>query len=195
MTPILILAAGTSSRMRGDDKLLQQVDGQPLLRTLIDRAQATGHPVFVALARKDHPRMALIPASATALIVPEAVEGMSGTMRGAVAQLPVCAAFMVLLGDLPQITTADMRAIWAARDANPDFLIWRGATVAGKPGHPIVFDASLRLDFAQLAGDSGGESLVHPLRDRTHLTRFSDDRARMDLDTPEDWAAWRKTIP
>ena len=32
MIPILILAAGASRRMRGQDKLLQVVDGMPLLR-------------------------------------------------------------------------------------------------------------------------------------------------------------------
>ncbi|MAY45584.1 MAG: 4-diphosphocytidyl-2C-methyl-D-erythritol synthase, partial [Rhodobacteraceae bacterium] len=28
--PILLLAAGSSSRMRGRDKLMEEVDGQPL---------------------------------------------------------------------------------------------------------------------------------------------------------------------
>ena len=192
MTPILILAAGQSSRMRGRDKLLERVDGAPLIATLARRALATGNPVFVALPVPTTQRFAALTGlDITPLIVPEAAEGMSGTMRGAVAGLPDCPAFMILLGDLPEITTADMQAILQARTAHPDHLIWRGATVAGKPGHPILFDAALRANFAQLSGDGGGESLVNPLRDRTHLTRFDTDRARRDLDTPEDWAAWR----
>ncbi len=193
MIPILILAAGGSTRMRGKDKLLEDVDGQPLLRRQVRRAIATGHPVFVALPFPNHAReVAINDLGATILIVPQAAEGMSGTMRGAVAQLPGDDAFMMLLGDLVAIETDDMQAILAARDARPDHLIWRGATQGGKPGHPIIFDGSLRPAFNDLSGDGGGETLVKLLASQTHLTRFSDDRARYDLDTPEDWAKWRR---
>lgn len=193
MTPILILAAGASSRMRGDDKLLQDVEGRPLLTTLCLRALATEHPVYVALPSLKHARARHVPAGANLMTVTDSTEGMAGTMRNAVAQLPQCNAFMILLGDLPDITTDDIAQIWNARRENPDHLIWRGATTGGKPGHPIVFDAALRPEFNTLRGDTGGESLVSPLRAQTHLTRFDTDRARLDIDTPEDWAKWRDT--
>jgi molybdenum cofactor cytidylyltransferase len=196
MIPILILAAGTSSRMRGGDKLLETVANQPLLRLQVERARATGHPVFVALPSKNHPRAAVIcDLDVTILDVPEATEGMSGTMRGAVTQLPDATTFMMVLGDLVAIDTADLEAVMNARHAHPDHLIWRGATKSGKPGHPILFDKSLRGSFAKLTGDSGGESIVKPLRAQTYLVHLDDDRALRDLDTPEDWAAWRKSLP
>ena len=193
MIPILILAGGGSTRMRGRDKLLEPVGGVPLLRRLAEQALATGQPVFVALPAPDHPRQAVLAGlELTVLIIPEAAEGMSGTMRGAVRQLPDCAAFMMVLGDLVAIGTAEMLAILAARDDNPAHLIWRGATTNGRPGHPIIFDSTLRPAFDALTGDGGGETLVNPLKDQTHLTQFADDRARLDLDTPEDWAKWRR---
>ncbi len=195
MIPILILAAGMSSRMRGGDKLLEIVQGVPLLRRQVQRAQATGHPVFVALASANHPRAEVIAdMDATQIIVPEAAEGMSGTMRGAVAALPDGPAFMMILGDLVALETADLGALFDARIANPKHLIWRGATTQGAPGHPIIFDGSLRPEFQKLTGDGGGEALVKPLKSQTHLVPFSDDRARLDLDTPEDWAAWRASL-
>lgn len=192
MIPILILAAGGSTRMRGADKLLEPVGGVPLLRVQAERALATGHLVFVALPRHDHPRATTIrDLDLTILAVPEAVTGMSGTMRGAVAQLPDAPAFMMLLGDLVAIDTADMLAVLAAWQSQPDHLIWRGATADGKPGHPIIFDASLRPAFETLRGDTGGDPIVRPLADRTCLVALPDNRARLDLDTPEDWQAWR----
>ena len=47
MIPIVILAAGASSRMRGRDKLLELVDGVALLRRQVERALNTGAKVFV----------------------------------------------------------------------------------------------------------------------------------------------------
>ena len=46
---ILILAAGSSSRMRGGDKLLEEVAGMPLLARITRAALDTGLPVTVAL--------------------------------------------------------------------------------------------------------------------------------------------------
>ena len=191
MIPILILAAGESRRMRGLDKLAEPVGGQPLLRRIAAEAVRVA-PTFVALHHRADERLTLLDGlTVTALSVPEAAEGQSGTLRGAVARLPECDAFLVVLADLPEITGDDMARIIAARQSQPDALIWRGAMPDGRPGHPVLFDASLRPQFADLQGDDGAGAIVRPLRDRTVLLRFADDRARLDLDTPEDWEAYR----
>lgn len=192
MTPILILAAGQSSRMRGADKLLQDIDGAPLLAHVVERAVATGHPVFTAMPGPQHPRYNVMrDLPACCYDIPDAREGMSGTIRGALKRLPPCDAFMLLLADLPEIQTEDMLAVFQARTDNPDNLIWRGATVDGKPGHPIIFDAKLRPSLSELEGDGGGDVVVKAHMDQTMLVNLPDNRARLDLDTPEDWAAWR----
>lgn len=196
MTPILILAAGKSSRMRGRDKHLEEIDGVPLLRRLVLAALELDEPIFVALPALPHPRAeALAGLDVTLLAIPEAAEGMSGTLRGAVARLPRGAGFLLILGDLAEIGAVEMRAVMAARTDAPDKLVWRGATEAGEPGHPILFDASLIPRFAELSGDGGGESLVKPLKSQTCLVPLPDRVARHDLDTPEDWEAFRKKTP
>lgn len=192
MIEVLILAAGQSARMGGQDKLLLPVEGVPLLRRLAVAALTLGGPVFIALPRADHPRAeALAGLDVVPLAVPEAAEGMSGTLRGAVARLPGRGDFMVVLGDLAALEAADLHAVLRARHLNPENLIWRGATASGKPGHPIIFAGELRPRFARLQGDGGGESLVAPLRAQTVLVPLQGDRARLDLDTPEDWARFR----
>ncbi|MBB5724041.1 CTP:molybdopterin cytidylyltransferase MocA [Loktanella ponticola] len=189
--PILILAAGQSSRMRGTDKLLEQIDGVALLRRQIDAAGGVGD-VFVALPAADHPRAALLQnTDAQAIIVSDAADGMGVTLRRAVHALPPCPSFMVLLADLAEITATDLQAIVNARKNHPDNLIWRGATAAGKPGHPIMFDASLRPEFETLSGDTGGSPILKAHRSQTHLVALQGNRALLDLDTPEEWAQWR----
>ncbi|MFQ1700876.1 NTP transferase domain-containing protein [Loktanella agnita] len=195
MIPILILAAGSSSRMRGKDKLLEKLNNQPVLRRQAQRAIATGAQVFIALPDADHPRAAVITdLDVTPLITPDATEGMSGTMRNAIAQLPPCPAFMILLADLVALDTADLRTVLHAHDTHPDHLIWRGTTEDGQPGHPIIFDSSLRPAFAKLTGDSGGAAIVKAQPAQTRLVRLPGQRALLDLDTPEDWADWRASI-
>lgn len=191
MIPILILAAGQSSRMRGADKLTQIAYGQPLLRRVATQAVQVGD-TYVALHHNAADRLAVLDGLAvTPLLVPQAAGGQSATLRAAVASLPPCQAFMMLLGDLPDLTAGDLRSVLAARTAHPSALVWRGATADGLPGHPVIFDSSLRSRFADLSGDDGATAVVKPLQGSTHLVRFADDRARFDLDTPEDWAIFR----
>ena len=59
--PIIILAAGASSRMRGRDKLLELVEGDPLLRRQAQMVRdVTSGPVIVALPPMPHPRYAVL---------------------------------------------------------------------------------------------------------------------------------------
>ena len=146
----------------------------------------------MALPGPFHPRLTLLKGlPVTPLALPDAAEGMSGTLRAGVAALPDCARFMVLLADMPDLTAADLTSILAAPATAPEALIWRGATASGKPGHPILFSASLRRRFAALTGDNGGEVVTAPLRAQTQLVALPGTHARLDLDTPEAWAAFR----
>ncbi|WP_424970164.1 nucleotidyltransferase family protein [Dinoroseobacter sp. S76] len=189
----LILAAGQSRRMAGRDKLMELVDGRPLVARQAALAARVTRDVLVALPPRPHARYAALDGlGVTALSVPESAEGMGGTLRGAVARLPkTCTGLLLLLGDLPDITEQDLRAVLAARQDAPEARIWRGTTGTGAPGHPILFAPSTFPDFADLTGDEGGQSLIARHRDHVHLVPLPGNRARRDLDTPEDWAAWR----
>ena len=97
---------------------------------------------------------------------------------------------MLILADLIPITNNDLIDLIDVMPEHPDNVIWRGATPDGRAGHPIIFDACLRDSFANLSEDDGGASIVKLWSSQTYLCRFTDDRARHDLDTLKDWAAW-----
>ncbi|KUJ80960.1 4-diphosphocytidyl-2C-methyl-D-erythritol synthase [Ruegeria marisrubri] len=190
--PIILLAAGRSSRMGGADKLMQDIDGQPLLRRTAEIARAVA-PVIVALPPAPHPRHDAL-AGLDVRIVPiaDADEGMNASLRGALKALPEeSTAVMVMLADLVDLTAADLAAVLESVTDAPDMLIWRGATEDGKPGHPVVFHSSLFRELATLTGDGGAQSIVNRHSDRVHLTPLPGQHARTDLDTPRDWDRWR----
>ena len=152
MIPILILAAGQSKRMRGADKMLEDAAGQPLLRRQVMMAADTGQPVFVALPKGDAGRRAAIAGfDMTIIRCADAAEGLSGSLRNSVAQLPDAPAFMVLLADLVALETSDLRKVIAARDADPDALIWRGATADGTNLPCRNMEQAMRADATLVA--------------------------------------------
>lgn len=197
--PILILAAGQSARMRGTDKLLEVVDGLPLLRRQAIMARlVTQGPVIVTLPPDGTDRRAAIAGlDVTPLTIPDAVTGMSASLRHGIAALSAHRAVMILLADLPDLTAQDLRGVLRAVDEVRDVSIWRGAAKNGKPGHPLVISSAHFEAFAALKGDNGGRDILASQRDKTHLVQLPGDRALRDLDTPEDWQVWRaqKTGP
>lgn len=193
MIALLILAAGSSSRMRGCDKLMEEIEGVPLLRRTVGRAVASGCDVYVTLPDPPHARHnALADLSITAVPVPDAAEGMNASLRAGLSAMPQdVEAVMVLLADMPDITTDDLNTVLQAIDLKSDTLIWRATTQDGAAGHPIVFRRALFADLIKLTGDAGGSSVVKANKARTLLIPLPDTHARTDLDTPEAWAAWR----
>ncbi len=191
--PILILAAGQSRRMRGTDKLLEPVDDIPLLRRQAKAARAvTRSRVIVTVPPAPHARHDVLEGLDVELLsVPDADEGISASLRSGVAELEEAPALMILLGDLPELTANDLRRVMSAVDLAGDTLIWRGATLEGKPGHPIVIRSTLYDGFLGLDGDNGGKDILSSRRHKMHLVKLAGERALRDLDTPEEWSQWR----
>ncbi len=177
--------------MRGVDKLLELVDGQPLLTRITNAALAAGAKVTVTLP-PDRPlrKLALDGLAVTQVVVPDAVTGMAASLKAGIAATPSDAPILMLLADLPEITADDLTLMLREWQATPDMIL-RGTAKAGKPGHPVCLPVWCRPDIARLQGDEGARSLLVRYKDRLRLVALPGNHATTDLDTPEDWANWR----
>lgn len=190
MITIVILAAGQGSRMRGGDKLLEDVDGSPCLTVLTRRALATGFCVSVVVPDMEHPRARAAP-DARLIPAPDAKLGMAHSIRAGLADLSdETEAIIILPGDMPEVTTEDLIAVAKAYENSGKGIVQMG-TQDGKPGHPVLFARRYFLKLSKLSGDRGAAPVIAAHRDDWHLLHRDGQRARRDLDTPEDWATWR----
>ena len=190
---ILVLAAGASSRMRGGDKLLEEVAGHPLLRVMLERAVGVaGGPVLCTLPSPDHPRAACLDGLAVhAVFVTDSAEGMGASIRAGLAAVPKgCGAVMVLPADMPEVTADDIGLMLSEHAAHPNALL-RAADSDGMAGHPVVFPADLFPALQAIDGDRGARDVLKANADRIRQVPLPDRHATTDLDTPEDWAEWR----
>ena len=193
---ILILAAGASRRMQGQDKLLGTIDGRSLLRRQVDIAIATLAPVTVALSDAFPARRAAVQDLACQIAnVPDAHLGMSASLRRGVASARAALAtplsgLMVLPADMPLFTTSALRSM-IGRFALAPTRILRGCSDSGQPGQPVIFPQDLWDALASTTGDVGGRAVLAANPLRTDLFPLPGQMAILDLDTPEDWTAYR----
>ncbi len=190
---IILPAAGASSRMKGRDKLLETVDGQPVLVLLVRRALATGADVIVAVTSPDHPRAkALAGLPVTLVPVPDAAAGMGHSLAAAAAVVSQDhEAVVILPADMPEITTDDLLRMIAAWQETPPMAILRGAAADGRPGHPVVIPRMHLPALTRLSGDQGAKRILSENPGMVRLVPLPDQHALVDLDTQTDWENWR----
>lgn len=190
---ILLLGAGSARRMRGADKLLEPIDGVPLLRRQATAALATGCAVVVTLPPNATGRLRTLEGLPVAVIeVPHAHLGMGESLRIGAGAAGTPEGLMVMLADMPDIDTEDLDRLLADFTANPTALI-RATTEDGTPGHPVIFPADCLPAFRALSGDTGARAVLRANAARIRMVALPGRRATTDLDTPEAWAAWRAT--
>ncbi|MEQ9693948.1 nucleotidyltransferase family protein [Shimia sp. SDUM112013] len=194
MLTIMILAAGASSRMRGRDKLAEKVDGVPLLARITERALKTGLPVRVIVGPTTLARQNLLgDLPADVYFAPDAKAGMAYSIAAGVAALPDnCAGVMLILADMPELTTADLGALATRWATLPAPAILQATTSDGTPGHPVIFPKAVFPALMRLTGDSGAKPVLKAHPGMLYRHALAADHAAIDLDTPEAWAAWRK---
>ncbi len=192
--PILIPAAGASRRMGGRDKLLEEVDGEAILRRTARLALSHSARVLVSLPDSGMlapgRRAALTGLSVTIVPIKDAHEGMAASFRAAVAAAGVAEALMILLPDMPDIDGTDIAQLFKAfaEDISKPL---RAASSSGQPGHPVILPRTLFAELAVLSGDQGARRVLEG--EDVRLLALSGQRAMIDLDTPEEWADWRAT--
>lgn len=190
----LLLAAGGSTRMRGPDKLLQEVDGVPLIRRVAAEVRKAGVDGLRVVLRPDDAEReaALSGLGLTVTRNPRATDGMATSIAAGVAALdPGCDAVLIVMADMPEVRANDIDRMIAGFDPGENRAIVRAVSPEGQAGHPVLFGRRFFEDLQRLEGDRGAREVISEHPDFVVDVVIDGARALTDLDTPEDWAAWR----
>lgn len=193
MPTIIVLAAGRGSRFAGaGHKLSQPLSaGMSVLGQTIAHAIATGLSTVVVTTPPLAAEAARWVARRDVVVLPEvgagAAEplGMGYSIAAGVAARPHAQGWLVLPGDMPQVSAASIRAVAAA--LRQHLVVW--AQHRGQRGHPVGFSAELYSDLIQLSGDDGARRVV--ARYPSHGLELPDQGVLMDVDTAADLARLR----
>jgi len=195
---IIMLAAGASSRMMSADKLLEKIDDIPLLRhattqALTSRAQT----VIVVLRPRDGERRACLHGTKARLVKnPDWQNGMASSIAtGLRACPPSITAAVIALADMPDIKSQDYNCLIDTFKASSEESIIRASSQSGRHGHPVLFPRRYFPALQGLHGDRGAKEILHKHADQVIAVCLHADSALTDLDTPEDWQAYRQRQP
>lgn len=179
----VLMASGAAVRF-GRNKLLQPVDGLPMIQRaleavparLFDRAAlVSSFPEVLALGEK---------AGFLPVFNPQAAEGQSASIRLGLSALGETDGALFAVCDQPWLTQTSVRRLLEAFSRCPDWicaLSWQG-----QRGNPVLFPAWLFPELLTLTGSRGGGAVIRAHRDRLRLVEVNSPRELQDVDTPED---------
>ncbi|OAP42559.1 4-diphosphocytidyl-2C-methyl-D-erythritol kinase [Sinorhizobium glycinis] len=185
---IIVLAAGRARRMgpAGKHKLLAEFDGVPLVRRSVETALAAGKGKVTVVTgyREEEIRTALNGLPVTLISNPDYESGMASSL---IAGLSVvegeAGGMLVMLADMPGVTSEHLSRMMAAFDAESGHAVVRAVT-EGQRGNPVILPRQTFAAVRQLVGDVGARHIV----ERCGLPVIDVElgaAARLDVDTPE----------
>ena len=184
----ILLAAGSARRM-GEDKLLADLGGKPLVMHAFETIEA---------ARLDSPIVAISPGSGVAGLlegrarlveVADHAEGMGHSLAAAIRKAPLgWTAAIVCLGDMPFVRPLTLMAL--AREEAAKIIV--RPTHEGKPGNPVLWGCGHFNRLGKLTGDQGGRALFE--RYPVELLECGDPGIAIDIDTQEALTAARRWL-
>jgi molybdenum cofactor cytidylyltransferase len=162
----IILAAGRSTRFGEANKLLGEIDGEPMVARVAALALASrARPVIVVTGFEAERVGAALDGLDTAIVHnPDYAQGMSTSLRAGLCALPAEAdGALILLADMPRVDPSVLDALLAAFAAN-------GAESICVPvhddrrGNPVLWGRAHFAKMMQLSGDRGAKELMrlHP---------------------------------
>ncbi|OQM76621.1 NTP transferase domain-containing protein [Manganibacter manganicus] len=183
---VVLLAAGRSSRMGGPNKLLALFEGKPLVRRTAERALAStaAGTVVVTGHQSTRVREALSGLAVSMADNPGFEIGLASSLKAGVAVLPQQAAgALVVLGDMPDVSSADLDLLIEAFRKSGGLAVVRAAH-QGHRGNPVILPRSLFPAVAKLEGDTGARHLVEA-EGLDVVDVEIGAGAAVDVDTPE----------
>ena len=183
---IILLAAGASSRMGGEHKLLLPWGDGTVVGASARTASLVGeaHLVIVLGCRADAVQCAASVSTARFVVNPRWQEGMYTSIQAGVAALPnEVEAFFVALGDMPLIPAAAYTDLMAAY--RPGCICV--PTYLGRRGHPVLVPRLLVGTEPPPEGDQGLRSVLRRHPDLVIEVPLPYEGICIDLDTPEEY--------
>jgi molybdenum cofactor cytidylyltransferase len=191
----LLLAAGKSSRM-GSNKMLEEIDGRPMVARTAQRLLSShARPIVAVLGNQaDAVDAALGKLPVERVRNPDYADGLSTSLKRGLAALPQdIDAAVVCLGDMPLIAGRDIDRLIAA--FNP--LEGRAIVVPtrrGQRGNPLLWSRQFFPEMMALSGDSGARRLIDEHADLVAEIEMDNDSVLIDIDTQDALADLRERV-
>ena len=188
MTGIIILAAGSSSRM-GQPKQQLVYQDQTLLQRAIEAANgAQALALIIVLGANNQAILDDVDSKHLDIVInPEWEQGMSTSIKSGITALqtlyPKVDDVLLMLCDQPFVNTELLIKLIQAKPQTADTIV--ACKYKETIGVPVLFGKDWFAELQNLQGEEGAKKLLLAHQDKVITVPF--DKGSIDIDTPDDY--------
>lgn len=190
MLTAIVLAAGMSRRMGGENKLLLPFGGKTMFETTLDRilASGVGQVIVIVGYQADMIRTLLVDYPVKVVYNPDYATGMTTSIQAGIREAPSSTAgYMICLADMPLIGPEIYRTligVFFEKNRTEERVIVQ-PFFENTPGNPVIFSAFYKKELLALDFPEGCKPVVQANRAFVMRAEVGTDAVLLDADTPE----------
>ena len=187
MISAILLAAGQSKRMNGENKLIKEIQGIPLIKLSVKNILASSiDELIVVLGYQKEIVEKLIDKNEKIKFVfnKDFESGMASSIKTGLNNLSEkTEAFFICLGDMPMVNQDVYNQLIRSRN-NKEIII---PIYKGQQGNPILFSKSMKSIIISIEGDIGAKKILEQNKDKILKVKIDDINITKDFNTKDNF--------
>ena len=187
MISAILLAAGQSKRMNGENKLIKEIQGIPLIKLSVKNILASSiDELIVVLGHQKEIVEKLIDKNEKVKFVfnKNFESGMASSIKVGLKYLSKkTEAFFICLGDMPMVNQDVYNQLIRSRN-NKEIII---PTYKDQQGNPILFSKSMKSIIVSIEGDIGAKKILEQNKDKILKVKIDDIKIAKNFNTKDDF--------
>ncbi len=187
MISAILLAAGQSKRMNGENKLAKEIQGIPLIKLSVKNILASSiNELIIVLGHQKEIIEKLIDKNEKIKFVfnKDFESGMASSIKTGLNNLSEkTEAFFICLGDMPMINQDVYNQLIRSRN-NKEIIV---PTYKGQQGNPILFSKSMKSIIISIEGDIGAKKILEQNKDKILKVKIDDINIIKDFNTKDNF--------
>ena len=189
MISAILLAAGQSKRMDGENKLTKEIQGTPLIKHSVKNILASSiDELIVVLGYQKEIIEKLIDKNKKIKFVfnKDFESGMASSIKVGLNHLSKNTEyFFICLGDMPMVNSDIYNQLINSRNQKNIIV----PTYNGQQGNPVLFDKSMKEKIMAITGDVGAKKILELNKDKILNLEINDQSVTKSFNTQDDFSS------
>tara|TARA_Y100000590_G_C15337324_1_gene870078 strand:+ start:54 stop:620 length:567 start_codon:yes stop_codon:yes gene_type:complete len=187
MISAILLAAGQSRRMKGENKLIKKIQGIPLIKHSVKNILASSvDELIVVLGYQKEAIENIIDKNKKIKFIfnKNYKNGMASSIKTGLNQLSEeTEAFFICLGDMPMVSNDIYNQLIKSKNSKEIIV----PTYKGQQGNPVLFSKSMKDKINTLQGDVGANKILELNKNKVFKLSINNNCIIKDFDTQDNF--------
>ena len=197
MNSCILLAAGESKRMNGENKLIKEIEGIPLIKYSVKNILgSTVDELIIVTGYQKEIIENIIDKNKKIKFVynKDFSNGMASSINAGLCEISTKAKnFFISLADMPNVNQNIYNRLIKSKNSyniklkpenRKEIII---PTSDGKDGNPVLFSIFMKTDVMKISGDRGAKEIIENKKNKILRIPFEGDGVILDFDTQDNF--------